>query len=203
MQSMNNPNVGIYLNVSTHSWLTKLCVSAFLKLSNRMGRNDWNLCFTSFKTLLWLNPQKKELCCVMVVTAPGSWCLARPCSTGQGTPPVLPSHPLCASLWSFSFSNSVYQPSNHSLHSPEQRQPDIFCVFTLWSNLHPIASVQTVQLGRPVVEWHCCGTMMVMRSSNPTGGTASIWKTSREPNWCPYGWCLYPSLLCQKSSINT
>ena len=164
-----------------------LLISVFLKLSHCMGRNDWNLCFTSFK-MLWLT--EKELCCAMVVTAAGSWCLARPRSTGQGMPPVLPSHPLCAGLWSFSFSDSVYQPSNHSLHSLEQRQPDIFCVFTLWSNLHPVAIVQTVQLWSPAVEWHCCDIMMVMWNSNPTGRTASVWKASREANWHLHGWCL-------------
>lgn len=133
-----------------------------------------------------------------MVTAPGSWCLARPCSTGQGMPPDLPSHPLHAGLWSFSFSDSVYQSSNHSLHSPEQRQPDIFCGFTLWSNLHPITSVQTARLGSLAVEWHCCDTMMVMWNSNPTGAAASIWKTSREPNWHLDGMMLIDILTVSK-----
>lgn len=34
-------------------------ISVFLKLLNHMGRNDWNLCFTSFKTTLWLTHRKR------------------------------------------------------------------------------------------------------------------------------------------------
>lgn len=137
--------------------------------------------FHVFQDLAITYPQKKN--CV-VPRWSQQQVPARPRSTGRGTPPVLPSHPLCAGLWSFSFSDSIYQPSSHPLHSPEQWQPDTFCGFTLWSNLHPIAGVQAVQLGSPVAEWHCCDTMMVMWNSNPTGGTASIWKrTKLESIW--------------------
>lgn len=198
-------DMGLYVNVSMHSWLTKWCVSSFLYFWN--SQTVWDeMIETSVSHLSWPCydlPTEKELCCAVVVTATGSWCLARPCSTGQGVPLVLPSHPLCAGLWSFSFSDSIYQPSSHPLRSPEQWQPDTFCVFTLWSNLHPVASVQAVQLGSPVVEWRWCDTMMMMWNSNPTGGTASVWKTSTEPNWSPCEWCLYLCLLCQKSRGNT
>lgn len=164
-----------------HLWLSKWCISLFLYFWN--SQTVWDeMIETSVSHLsrsCYNLPTEKELCCATVFTATGSWCSARPRSAGRGTPPVLPSHPLCAGLWSFSFSDSIYQPSSHPLHSPEQWQPDTFCVFTLWSNLHPVASVQAVQLGSPVAEWHCCDTMMVMWNSNPTGGTASIWKRAK------------------------
>lgn len=182
-----------------HSWLY-FFISVFLKLSNCVGWNDENLCFTSFKTLLWLTLRRKIMLCrgghssrfPVFGEATQHWTRH---ATGFTS-----SSPACKPVVIQFFSQHLPTIQLSPTFSRAMATRHILCFYSSKVTCIPLPACREVQCGSSVVEQRCCDTVMVMWNSNPT---ASIWKTSREPNWSLCEWCFYLCLLCQKSRGNT
>lgn len=175
-------------------------ISVCLKLLNHMGRNYWNLCFTSFKIMLWLTHRKNNCIGAMVVTATGSWCLPRPCSIGQGTLLVLPSHPLVAGLWVFRQCLPTIQPFPTFFRANVTRHILWFYSLKLFASYcQGSCSIAGEPYCRVALLWFHDGD----DKFKPKTGNSICLKDQQLSKLEPYGWCLYPCLLCWKSRHNT